>query len=138
MALVRQPQDLLGLRTVACRRLEPRESPTTAWRPATDLAESADDFILTTDLPGLDLQDLHITVVDNRLTIVGEKKQTSRSPDTHAHHVERPYGTFQRVLNLPADVNTEKIAATYRDGVLTVSVPKAEAIKPRQIEVTVS
>ena len=138
MALVRQPQDLIGRRTDASRRFDPSTIPATTWRPATDLAESADDFILTTDLPGLDLQDLHISVVDNLLTIAGEKKQMIPSPDRRTHHVERPYGTFRRVLNLPAGVETTQIEATYRDGVLTVSVPKAEAIKPRQIEVTVS
>lgn len=147
MALVRwQPHDVLDLRRDVSRLFdsmlgnggEPESYPPNAWRPAIDIAESKEDFILTSDLPGIDRKDIDVSVVDNRLTIKGEKRQESPSKDRHTHRVERSYGTFSRVFDLPAAVNAAKIAATYRDGVLTVSVPKAEETKPRQIEVTVN
>ena len=147
MALVRsQPHDLFDLRREMSRRfgsmLGNGEMPDcyspNAWRPAIDVAESEDDFVLTTDLPGIDRQDIDVSVVDNQLTIKGERKQESPSKDKRTHYAERPWGAFTRVFDLPTTVNAGGIAATYRDGVLSVSVPKAEATKPRQVEIAVS
>lgn len=147
MALVRlQPHDVFDMRrdvsrlfdTMLANGGEPEYAPPNAWRPAIDIAETEHDVILTMDLPGIERQDLDVSVVDNRLTIKGERKQEGPSKERHTHRVERSYGTFSRAFDLPAGVDATKIAATYRDGVLAVSVPKVEATKPRQIEVTVS
>ena len=143
MALVGwQPHDLFAARREMSRRFGsmlgnggPQDN---AWRPAVDVAESEDDFVLTTDLPGTDRQDIDVSVVDNQLIIKGERKQEIQSKDRHAHLAERPYGAFHRAFGLPDTVNAGGIAAAYRDGVLSVSLPKAEATKPRQIEVAVS
>ena len=147
MALVRsQPHDLFDLRREMSRRfgsmLGNGEMPDcyspNAWRPAIDVAESEDDFVLTTDLPGIDRQDIDVSVVDNQLIIKGERKQEIQSKDRHTHYAERPYGAFHRAFGLPDTVNAGGIAAAYSDGVLSVSLPKSEATKPRQIEVAVS
>ena len=147
MALVRfQPRDVFDLRRDVSRLFdsmmgnggEPDHQRPSAWKPAIDVAESENEFTLTTDLPGVDRQDIDVSVVDNQLTVKGERKQESQSKDMHTHHAERAYGTFSRVFDLPAAVNAGEITAAYRDGVLSVTVPKAEATKPRQIEVTVS
>ena len=147
MALVRwQPCDPFDLRRQMSRRFgsmlgnggEPDYQPASAWRPAIDVTEGEDDFVLTTDLPGTDRQDLDVSVVDNQLTIKGERKQESPSKDKRTHYAERPWGAFTRVFDLPTTVNAGGIAATYRDGVLSVSVPKAEAAKPRQVEIEIA
>ena len=147
MALVRfQPHDVFDLRGEMSRLSdsmhgnggEPDYHPPTAWRPAIDIAEGVDGFILTTDVPGIERKDIDVSVVDNRLTIKGERKQENQSEGRHALRVERSYGAFSRAFDLPAAVNAGEIAATCLDGVLTVSVPKAESTKPRQIEITVN
>lgn len=144
MSLIRvQPHDVFDLRRDVSQLFDsvlgsggpPNYSAPNVWKPAIDVSESANEFILTTDLPGIDRKDIDVSVVDNRLTIKGERKQETQSKDKPMVHRERTYGTFSRVFDLPAAVEAGKIAATYRDGVLSVTVPKVEATKPRQIEV---
>ena len=144
MALVRwQPRELFGIGRDMDRLFDglwsdgaaPREA---VWRPSVDIAETDHDFVLTADLPGIAREDLDLTVVDGRLTIKGQRRRESDSKEGNVHRVERAYGTFTRAFDLPAAVDPETVAATYKDGVLTVTVPKAEEARPKQIEVKVS
>ena len=110
----------------------------TAWAPSVDVSETDEEISVVAELPGLRKEDVDVTVADGFLTIKGEKKQESESKEKRIHRVERSYGAFSRRFQLPAEVNSESISAVYNDGVLTVTLPKAEAAKPKQIEVKVN
>jgi len=105
--------------------------------PAVDLEENDDAFMITAELPGMDKKDIHITFENNVLSISGEKKAEKEMKEENFHRLERSYGKFQRSFELPGYVDREKIDADYKDGVLTITIPKAEEAKPKQIEVKV-
>jgi HSP20 family protein len=107
------------------------------WTPAVDVAEHDDAFQVKVELPGVQKDDVKITMQESILTIRGEKKQEKESRSTEHHRLERSYGSFQRSITLPASVKHDKIEAFYKDGILTVTLPKAEDAKPRQIDVKV-
>lgn len=92
---------------------------------------------LQAELPGLSKEDIDIQVRDNRLTLKGERRHEKELKEENYLRVERAYGTFQRVFSLPADIQPDKIHATFKDGVLEVTIPKAEAAPPKQITVEV-
>jgi HSP20 family protein len=106
-----------------------------SWLPAVDVLDTADAVVLKAELPGLKVDDIQIEVDDNVLTLKGERTFTETLDEERYYRVERRYGTFQRSLALPQGVKPDEIRATYEDGVLEVTVPKAEAEKPRRIEV---
>ena len=105
--------------------------------PAVDLEETEDAFKITADLPGMTKKDIKITLENNVLSISGEKKAEREEKDKNYHRVERSYGKFHRAFELPGAVNRDKIEAEYKDGILSISVPKTEEAKPKQIEVKV-
>jgi HSP20 family protein len=106
------------------------------WLPAFDIAESAEEIVVRAELPGMEIKDMDISLTDGLLTIKGEKKKEKEDKQEHYHRVERVYGSFSRSFSLPAEVRADAIDAKYRDGVLTVTLPKAEEVKPKRIEVT--
>ncbi len=108
-----------------------------AWTPVVDVAEEADRYIFHAELPGVDKKDVKITVQNNILTVRGEKKQEEETDGKNYHRTERSYGSFFRSFTLPSTVVTDKIEASYADGVLTIAIPKAEEAKPKEIEVKV-
>ncbi len=110
-----------------------------AWAPAVDITETTDEWILAADLPGLTTEDVSVSVENSVLTISGERKREyEEGPNGHGYHtVERRYGRFERSFRLPQSVNAEKVRAEFTNGVLRVSLPKAETAKPRKIEVKV-
>ena len=98
--------------------------------------EDGDHLYVEAELPGLDLNDLEIHVTgDNQLSLQGERKRPAEE-EGDWHRRERSFGAFSRVVELPADVDCEKVAATFKHGVLTITLPKREELKPRRIEVT--
>lgn len=105
------------------------------WLPAIDVREEDDEFVVSADLPGLSKNEVEVTVEDNRLTISGERKWEDEEKKDRYHRIERAYGKFCRMLTLPTAVLADKVKATFKDGILNVSVPKAEAVKPRKIDV---
>lgn len=107
------------------------------WTPAVDVAEHDNEYIVKVELPGVARDDVKITMQENILTIRGEKKQEKETKDSDFHRVERSYGSFQRSFTLPTHVKNDRIEASFKDGILTVNVPKAEEAKPKQIEVRV-
>jgi HSP20 family protein len=117
--------------------LQDEDSAQTAWTPAVDIAEHDDEYLVKVELPGVNKDDVKITLESNILTIRGEKKQEKETKKENYHRVERNYGSFQRSFTLPTAVKSDKIDASYKDGVLMVSLPKAEESKPKQIEVKV-
>ena len=114
------------------------ESPLTGWAPALEVHEDKDNFTVHVELPGLKREDIGVSLQDGALVISGERKEEKVSEGTEVHRQERFYGKFQRALTLPAPVAADKVKAAYKDGILTVTLPKAEEAKPKQIAVSVN
>jgi len=108
---------------------------TTAWAPALDISERKDAYLVTVELPGVEADDLQITLEDGLLTIQGERHFAHDSSEQQFHRVERHYGAFRRSITLPAHVMAEGIEASADDGVLQIVVPKMEEAKPKRIQV---
>ena len=109
-----------------------------AWAPAVDIYETESELVVTADLPGINEKDFDVRVENNMLTIRGERKLEKTVNEDNMLRVERAYGSFSRSFSLPNTVNTEAIKADYRDGVLTVKMPKREESKPKQVKVNVA
>jgi HSP20 family protein len=116
---------------------EPGDLLTSAWIPPTDVFEDADGIKISVELPGLTRDDVRLTLENHTLTIRGEKKQVAEEKTTKVHRYERSYGVFERSFTLPNTVDGQKVDARFENGVLTVSLPKAEQAKPREIPVAV-
>jgi HSP20 family protein len=108
---------------------------TTAWAPALDISERKDAYLVTVELPGVEVDDLEITLEDGLLTIQGERHFAHDSSEQQFHRVERRYGAFRRSITLPAHVMAEGIQATVDNGVLQILVPKMEEATPKRIQV---
>lgn len=105
------------------------------WSPALDLYDQKDDFVVTVELPGMKKEDIQISLHDGVLTVSGERKHEFEGEAGKTFRSERYFGKFQRSLTLPALVDSGKVTASYKDGILSVTLPKAEEAKPRQITV---
>jgi HSP20 family protein len=116
---------------------EPSERVSSTLVPATDIFEDADGVKIAVELPGLKPEDVKLTIENHILTIRGEKKQVAEEKTTRVHRYERSYGVFERSFTLPTSVDTDRVAASFEHGVLSVNLPKAEKAKPRSIEVRV-
>ena len=106
-----------------------------SWSPAVDIHESADALTITAELAGLAPEEVEITVEDQVLTLAGERKFERETKGGTLHRVERSYGAFSRSFTLPATVAADKVEAKFDQGVLTVTLPKAEASKPRKVRI---
>jgi HSP20 family protein len=113
------------------------ESNLTPWAPAVDIFETENELVVKADLPDVNPQDLDIRVENNILTIRGERKFENKVNEENYLRVERAYGSFSRSFSLANSVKTEAIKADYQNGVLTLSLPKREEAKPKQIKVNV-
>ena len=107
------------------------------WTPALDLYQNNDNVVAVVELPGMRKEDIEISLHDGTLTIGGERKEETGEGDS-ATRTERFTGKFRRSISLPTRVEASKVNATYKDGLLTVTLPKAEEAKPKQIQVNVS
>ena len=107
------------------------------WAPSIDVAETEEDVVVTAELPGVKQENVDITIADDVLTLKGEKKEEKEVKKKNYHRIERSYGSFQRSISLPTGVQTDKAKAKYKDGVLQVTIPKAEEAKPKQIKINV-
>jgi len=105
------------------------------WSPAVDIYETENDLVVKADLPDVDLKDIDVRVENQTLTIAGERKFEKQDNVAGYHRIERSYGNFTRSFAVPNSFDTEKIAASFKNGVLSVSLPKKEAAKPRQIKI---
>lgn len=115
-----------------------RDSAAAAWVPPVDVLEEADAIRITAEVPGVRPEDVKISVEGNVLTVHGTKQQLAEERTERVHRYERTYGAFERTFTLPATVDAAHIKAGYDNGVLTITLPKAEQAKPRQIQVEVS
>lgn len=114
---------------------EPRA--TRPWSPAVDIVETEDALVLKADLPDVKLEDIDVRVENETLTIKGERKFEKEEKIKGYHRIERSYGAFMRSFTVPASLEADKVSAEYKNGVLTVTLPKREEAKPRQVKVQV-
>jgi HSP20 family protein len=134
-------QDMLSLQDEMNRVFDRAFGQTTrdqggrAWAPALDIAERKDAYLVSVELPGVNPDDIDVTLENNLLSIQGERRRRQDSADEQVHRVERAYGTFRRAVSLPTTVQADAIQASYEHGVLQLLVPKAEEAKPRKIAI---
>ena len=107
------------------------------WAPAVDIYETENELVLKADVPDVDMKDIDVRVENQTLTIAGDRKFEQQGPCNGFHRIERSYGAFVRSFAVPSAFDTENVAAAYKNGVLTVTLPKKEAAKPRQVKVQV-
>jgi HSP20 family protein len=108
------------------------------WTPAFDVYEDKDNFYVRAELPGMRKEDIDLSMHNGSLSISGERKSDDKLMEAEVYRAERFFGRFQRTITLPTQVAVEKIKAQYKDGVLSVTLPKAEEAKPKHIDVKVS
>lgn len=108
------------------------------WTPAIDVQETDDEYVLKADLPEVKKEDVQVEIQDRMLSVRGERHQEKEEKGKKFHRVERAYGRFERCLSLPTEVDAQKVAAEFKDGVLKVHLPKSAAERPRTIDVKVS
>ncbi len=137
MSLQHDPLSGLRLFEDAVTRLmsEPRTSR--PWSPAVDILETENELVVKADLPDVKLEDIDVRVENQTLSIKGERRFEEDSSAQGYHRIERSYGSFVRSFAVPNSVDTEKVSADYKNGVLTVKLPKKEAAKPKQVRVEV-
>jgi HSP20 family protein len=106
--------------------------------PPLNITESENSLYVRAELPGVDVKEIDISATSDSITLRGERKIPQMSEETSYHQREREFGTFKRIINLPTKINTDKINASYKNGVLTVVLPKAEEVQPKQIKIKTS
>jgi HSP20 family protein len=106
------------------------------WSPTVDISETENQYEVNAEIPGLKKEDIKLSVEDNVLTLSGERKVEKETDKKNYHRIEREYGKFERSFRLPKEVDAENIKAKYKNGVLTVQLPKTEAVKPKEIAVS--
>jgi len=122
----------------AVNRLFSEPVTTRPWAPPVDILENDNELVLKADIPDVELKDINIEIEQGTLTLKGERKFEKSGQDTGYHRIERSYGQFVRCFSIPDTVDTEKVKAEYKNGVLSVTLPKKEVAKPRPIKVQVS
>jgi len=108
------------------------------WTPSLDMYEDKDSVYVRAELPGMKKEDIHVSLHNGSLSISGERKDQEEFKDAEVYRSERFVGRFQRTLTLPTQVAVDKIKAQYKDGILSITLPKAEEAKPKQIDVSVN
>jgi len=116
---------------------ETAESVVTKFNPAVDLVDTRDALQVKVELPGVKKENVEISLKDDLLTVKGEKKEEKEEKGENRYYVERSYGTFARTLTLPSLVKSDQVKATFEDGILEITLPKAEEEKAREVKVEV-
>lgn len=111
------------------------EIATRTWTPPVDVRETEEAFIVSAELPGLSREDIDITLENNILRVAGERKLERDEKKDNYHRIERSYGAFTRAFAMPSQVDAERVQADFKDGVLTITVPKAAAARPKKIAI---
>jgi len=110
----------------------------TGWTPALDVYEDKDNVYVKAELPGMKREEIELTLHDGVLSISGERKVETKREEAETHRVERFFGRFQRTVTLPTPVASDKVQAEYKDGILSIKLPKTEESKPKRIDVSVN
>ena len=107
------------------------------WLPAADVHDTKKDLVVTMDIPSIDPKELNVSIVDNTLIVKGEKRKEEELKDEDCFRSERFCGSFQRIIQLPGEVVADKAKASYKDGVLKITVPKSAKVTPKEIKVEI-
>jgi HSP20 family protein len=107
------------------------------WAPAVDMYETKDDLVVSAELPGVKEKDIHLSIVGDMLSLRGQRMADQQVRDEQYHRIERWSGSFERHIQLPIPVQSDRVRASYRDGVLEIRLPKVEEVKPREIKIEV-
>ena len=105
------------------------------WTPAFDITENDKEYVVSAELPGIDIKDVEISISDGILSVKGEKKNETEDKGEGYHRIERRYGSFHRSFRIPGKVESDKVDASYKDGILKVLLPKAEGTETKKIEI---
>lgn len=108
------------------------------WMPSVDVSETAKEIIVNAEVPGVEAKDIDVSLDGNVLTIKGERKREHEGKEENFHRIERSYGSFYRSLQLPSEVDGDRIKATYKKGVLRISLPKTKKAAGKKIEINAS
>ena len=114
-------------------RGEDKELVSSAWAPAVDIYENENEIVLTAEIPGINEKDVEIKIEDNTLTLKGERKFEKETKEENYHRIERSYGSFYRAFTLPHSVDPDKIEAVHENGVLKITMPKRQELKPKTV-----
>ncbi len=106
------------------------------WAPPVDIVERADHLVIRAEIPGVRREDMDVRIENGVLTLHGERKHEAQVSEENAYRMERVYGAFTRSFSLPTTVDAAKVSATYKDGILKVTIPKVETAKPKRIEIS--
>jgi HSP20 family protein len=109
-----------------------------SWTPALDVCEDKDNYTVKAELPGMKKEEIEVSLHEGTLSLSGERKSESKHEDAEVYRAERFFGRFQRTVTLPSAVAADKVKAAYKDGVLTITLPKTEEAKPKHIDVAVN
>lgn len=116
---------------------KPQTTTDEFWQPAIDIEENNGNLMVRAEIPGMNKDDIKVSVKEDLLKISGERKQKNETKEKTFHRIERSYGKFVRIIRLPSEVDADKVKASYKDGVLNVTLPKPESMKPKQIDVEI-
>lgn len=119
------------------REAEEQDLMPSAWNPAVDVIENEDSFVIEAELPGMKKDEIKISLTNDVLIVQGEKKIEKQEKKKNYHRTERSYGSFSRTFSLPGNVKSDKVDAEFNNGVLTITIPKSEEAKPKQIDVKI-
>lgn len=106
------------------------------WFPMADMKEDSENVVVNVEVPGIKKEDIKVTIRGNQLVVTGERKFEKEKKDETYHRIERSYGKFQRIITIPVEVDQSKIKATYENGILSITLPKTEKEKPKEIEIS--
>jgi HSP20 family protein len=107
------------------------------WVPPVDVQETKKEIVIVMDIPAIDPKEISISVVEDRITIKGERRREEEVKDVNYYRSERVYGSFQRIIQLPAEVVGDKAKASYKDGVLKITIPKSQKALPKEVKIEV-
>ena len=114
---------------------EDKDMAPSSWAPAVDIYETENEIVMTAEIPGIDEKDIEIKIEDNTLTLRGERKFSKETKEENYHRLERSYGTFYRAFTLPNSVDPDNIQAEHENGILRVTMPKKQELKPRTVKI---
>lgn len=134
---LRERMDKLFEDSLTRFRAPEEETVPTFWSPAVDIYETDENIVLKAELPGIERKEVSVEVKDNTLILKGERKREKEVTEENYHRIERSYGSFMRSFTIPVSVRQEQVKAKFKDGVLEVTLPKAEVSKPKQVKVEV-
>ncbi len=145
MAIIRWDpfRDMVSLREKMNRLFEDvftgrgddKELASSTWAPAVDIFETENELVMSAEIPGIDEKDIEIKLEDNTLTLKGERKFEKETRQENYHRIERSYGSFYRAFTLPNSVNLDKIHAEHENGILKITLPKRQELKPRNVKI---